>query len=207
MMRPVTVHVAGHSRDAPSCRFTRGSVILNWTDGTPVDYANPATWGNSERPRSATASSGPRSRTASPAPDTEIANAPANTTTYTDYPPDPTLTYDYRVTAWNAAGDSPSNVITVEGLPKAPTALTADVQPVPTLPAGAQVALDWTNNATNAAERRRRARRAPAPSACSPRWLRRHELRRPDGRARRVQLPGQRGLTRAGSSAYAVRPP
>ena len=32
--------------DAPVLTFTRGSVILNWTDGTPVDYANPATWGN-----------------------------------------------------------------------------------------------------------------------------------------------------------------
>ena len=59
---------------------------------------------------------------------TRIATALANATTYTDNPPDPTTTYDYRVTAFNAAGDSPSNVITVDGLPKAPTALTAVVR-------------------------------------------------------------------------------
>ena len=41
-------------------------------------------------------------------------------------------------------------MITVEGLPKAPTALTAVVQSAPALPAGAQVAVSWANNATNA---------------------------------------------------------
>ena len=48
MMRPVTVHVAMGTLPAPPVlSFTRGSVILNWTDGTPVDYANPASWDNS----------------------------------------------------------------------------------------------------------------------------------------------------------------
>ena len=46
MMRPVTVHVARALPDAPVLSFVRGSVILNWTDGTPVDYANPASWTN-----------------------------------------------------------------------------------------------------------------------------------------------------------------
>ena len=149
MMRPFTVHVARALPDAPVLSFTRGSVILNWTDGTPVDYTNLATWGTPkaevnyriERAEDTNGIAGPY---------TKIANAPANTITYTDHPPDATLTYDYRVTASNAAGDSPSNVITVEGLPKAPSALTADVQPVATLPAGAQVALNWINNAGNA---------------------------------------------------------
>jgi hypothetical protein len=149
MMRPFTVHVARALPDAPVLSFTRGSVILNWTDGTPVSYTNLATWGTSkaevgyriERAEDTNGVAGPY---------TEIANAPANTITYTDHPPDPTLTYDYRVTASNAAGNSPSNVITVEGLPKAPTALTAEVQPVATLPAGAQVALNWIDNAGNA---------------------------------------------------------
>ncbi len=38
----------------------------------------------------------------------------------------------------------------MQGLPKAPTGLTAVVQPNAGLPAGSQVALAWTNNATNA---------------------------------------------------------
>jgi FtsP/CotA-like multicopper oxidase with cupredoxin domain len=151
MMRPVTVHVPRALPAAPVLTFVRGSVKLNWTDGTPVDYLNPASWTNP-----GTAEVGYRIERAevpgsgSPGPYTLVANAPANTTTYTDNPPDPTLTYAYRVTAWNAAGDSPSNVITVEGLPKAPTGLAAVVAPAPALPAGAQVAVTWTNNATNA---------------------------------------------------------
>ncbi|HEX3089457.1 MAG TPA: multicopper oxidase domain-containing protein, partial [Ilumatobacteraceae bacterium] len=38
MMRPVTVKVPWLTPDAPVLSFTRGSVILNWTDGTPVNY-------------------------------------------------------------------------------------------------------------------------------------------------------------------------
>ncbi len=61
MMRPVTVHVGSERcRRAPVLTFTRGSVILDWTDGTPVDYTNPTTWGNAQRTRSATASNGLR---------------------------------------------------------------------------------------------------------------------------------------------------
>jgi hypothetical protein len=149
MMRPVTVHVGWSPPAAPVLSFVRGSVVLNWTDGTPVDYANPATWGDPsaevgyriERAEVTGGVSGPY---------TQIANAPANSTTYTDTPPDPTLTYDYRVTAWNVAGASASNTVTVEGLPKAPTGLTTVVQSAPTLPSGAQVAVSWTNNSTGA---------------------------------------------------------
>ena len=35
---------------------------------------------------------------------TTVATAPANSTTFTYVPPDPTITYDYRVTAFNVAG-------------------------------------------------------------------------------------------------------
>ncbi len=151
MMRPVTVHVARAAPQAPVLSFARGSVILTWTDGTPVDYANPASWGNS-----GTAEVGYRIERAEvtggvAGPYTQIATALANATTYTDNPPDPSITYDYRVTAFNAAGDSPSNVITVDGLPGAPTGLAAVVESAPALPAGAQVAVNWTNTATNTA--------------------------------------------------------
>ncbi|MEO8355401.1 MAG: multicopper oxidase domain-containing protein, partial [Chloroflexota bacterium] len=46
MMRPVSVYVPRTLPDAPVLTFTSGSVILNWTDGTPVSITDPATWGN-----------------------------------------------------------------------------------------------------------------------------------------------------------------
>jgi hypothetical protein len=150
MMRPVTVHVGRALPTAPVLSFTRGSVILQWTDGTPVDYANPASWASP-----GTAEIGYRIERALvtngvPGPYAVVGSAVANATTYTDVTADPTTTYDYRVVAWNAAGDAVSNAITVEGLPVAPAGLTATVEPAPALPAGAQVALAWTNNANNA---------------------------------------------------------
>ncbi len=48
MMRPVTVKVPWLIPDAPVLSFTRGSVILNWTDGTPVNYLDPVSWGNKQ---------------------------------------------------------------------------------------------------------------------------------------------------------------
>ncbi len=106
MMRPVTVEVPSTAPAAPVLTFTRGSVILKWTDGTPVDYLTPTTWSNPnneigfkiERAEVTGGVAGSY---------TEIATALANTTTYTDVPPDPTTTYDYRVTAWNKGGSSP----------------------------------------------------------------------------------------------------
>jgi len=150
MMRPVTVHVARALPDAPVLTFTRGSVDLAWTDGTPVDYTNPSSWTNP-----GTAEIGYRVERAlvvNGTPDVyaPIATVGANLTTYVDNPPDPTETYSYRVVAWNAAGDSPSNVITVQGLPKAPINLTAVVQAAPALASGSQVSVGWANVATDA---------------------------------------------------------
>ncbi len=150
MMRPVSVHAARELPDAPILSFTRGSVILKWTDGTPVDYLQPISWGNSGKAEVGYRIERAEVTDGAPGPYSLIASPLANAVTYTDNPPDPTTTYAYKVTAWNAAGDSPSNVITVDGLPKAPIGLTAVVQSAPQLPAGAQVAVNWTNQATNA---------------------------------------------------------
>jgi len=151
MMRPVTVAVASIAPDAPVLTFARGSVILNWTDGTPVNYLDPATWTN---PRNEIGFRIERAEVLGGVIQTYteigIGKGLANTTTYTDNPPDPTTTYAYKVTAWNKAGASASNVITVEGAPAAPTGLTATLQSAPVLPGGSQVKLDWTNIATNA---------------------------------------------------------
>ena len=43
MMRPVTVHVPRALPVAPVLTNPSG-FILNWTDGTPVNYLNPASW-------------------------------------------------------------------------------------------------------------------------------------------------------------------
>jgi FtsP/CotA-like multicopper oxidase with cupredoxin domain len=149
MMRPMAVHVASSLPDAPVLTFTRGSVDLHWTDGTPVNYLDPTTWSS---PKAEIGYRIERAEVLAGVVGTygTIGAALANSTGYTDNPPDPATTYAYKVTAYNAAGDAPSNVLIVDGLPKAPTALTAVVQPAPTLASGSQVAVAWTNNATNA---------------------------------------------------------
>ena len=79
MMRPVTVHVPCDAPpDAPVLTFTRGSVILNWTDGNAGRLPRPDHLGQLERRRSASASSGPRSTDGSRASFTKVATAPAN---------------------------------------------------------------------------------------------------------------------------------
>ncbi len=157
MMRPVEVLVPWTAPPAPTnLTFTRGSVILNWVDATPVNYLDPTTWHDSNYEIGFRIEQAPVS-----GPDagvfTQVAVAPANSTTFTYVAADPTITYDYRVTAFNVAGDAPSNVVRVEGLPAAPSALTATLQQNAALSAGSQVALDWTNNAmtasTNVVER------------------------------------------------------
>jgi len=129
--------------------FTRGSTDLKWTDGTPVDYSDPTTWGSKQgevgyRVERAGLTGGVAGDWV------KIADVPANQVTYTDNPADPTFTYDYKVTAWNEAGAAQSNVVRVEGLPKAPSNLQAVVVADPTLPAGANVTVSWTNNAGTA---------------------------------------------------------
>ena len=107
MMRPVTVYVPSLPPDAPVLSYTQGSVILSWTDGTPVDYTNPATWVNPNneigfRIERADVTNGVVG------PYAQIATTLANVTTYTDNPPDPFMTYSYRVIAWNVGGSAPS---------------------------------------------------------------------------------------------------
>ena len=152
MMRPVSVVVKSDAPVAPTnLTFTRGSVILNWTDGTPVNYADPTTWSGTQNEIGFRIERAPADLNGPTGPYQPIGTALANVTTYTDLPTDPTQTYSYQVIAWNAAGDSaPTNAVIVEGVPAAPSSLTAVVQPAPSTTAGSEVALNWTNNATNA---------------------------------------------------------
>ncbi len=111
MMRPITVHAARNFAPASTLSAVRnvGNVVLTWTDGTPVDMADPNSWTNP-----GTAEIGYRVERASGANgafsviDTTVANQLAFTDTV-----DTTQTWRYRITAFNAAGDSRSNVVTV----------------------------------------------------------------------------------------------
>ncbi len=77
---------------------------------------------------------------------TAIGTAPANTTTFTDTALASGTTYQYRVIAFNAAGDAPASntatVTTLSDTPVAPSNLVAAAT-APT------VTLTWTDNSTN----------------------------------------------------------
>jgi FtsP/CotA-like multicopper oxidase with cupredoxin domain len=110
MMRPVTVHAIRAFAPASTLTAIRTTTVtLNWTDGTPVNMAIPTSWTNP-----GTAEIGYRVERASGANGafSEIGTTLANQLTFTDTP-DITQTWRYRVTAFNAAGDSRSNVVTV----------------------------------------------------------------------------------------------
>src|SRR5664279_3154588 len=109
MMRPVTVHVPRALAKAPVLTTTAG--VLNWTDGTPVDYTTPSTWTNpgtaevGYRIERATVTNGVTSSYA------VVGKALANQTSYTDTTGAARTSYAYRVVAFNAAGDSVSNIV------------------------------------------------------------------------------------------------
>ena len=126
MMRPVTVNVPWLAPPAPTgLAFTRGSVILNWTDTTPVNYLDPTTWVDTNNEVGFRIEQAPASTSVF----TKVANAPANATTFTYTPADQSISYDYRVTAWNESGASSSNVINVPGLGVSTTVVTSNPNP------------------------------------------------------------------------------
>jgi hypothetical protein len=146
MMRPVKFDVARALPATPAPLSATGTlgnpILLTWTDGTPFDYTTglpTSTMGNAAN------EIGFRiERSANGAAFTALTTAPANTTTYTDGTSSALSWYLYRVVAFNAAGESVSNIVqlgTPSGL-NAPSGLTA------TLQNGPKVALTWTDNAT-----------------------------------------------------------
>jgi hypothetical protein len=145
MMRPMTVSVSRTLPRAPVVTYTRnGGVVLTWTDGTPVTPDLGPTWGNPA------AEVGYRIERADVAANgtvgaySQIGTALANTTTFTDTGAGATTRYSYRVTAYNAAGNSVSQPVLAGpagvAAPAAPTALTF------TFTAGVRLA--WRDNAT-----------------------------------------------------------
>ncbi|MDJ0378318.1 Ig-like domain-containing protein [Cryobacterium sp. PH31-L1] len=119
MMRPISVSAPRTLPDASVMSFTRPTtdVLLSWTDGTPVSITDPTTWGNAKN------EIGYRIERAPIVNGTlgayvQFATTLANVTTYTDVTAG-TGEYAYRVTAWNAAGNTVSApVLTASTTPK-----------------------------------------------------------------------------------------
>ena len=125
MMRPMAAKVSRALPAAPVVTAARNaSVVLTWTDGTPVDYTNPSIWGD---PTNEIGFRIERAdvtdlNTGAVGPYALTGNALANQITFTDSVVDPAMAYSYRVVAYNAAGDSASLPVRVN--PAAPTTTT-----------------------------------------------------------------------------------
>ena len=111
MMRPVDVTVQTSTPTTPVLTQVGSTVQFNWTDGTPVGIT-PASWGSLQneigyRFERATVTNGTVGTFS------VLKTALANSTTYTD----PTAVlgnvYQYRVVAFNTAGESTSNTVQV----------------------------------------------------------------------------------------------
>ena len=147
MMRPMQFNVATTVPTSPvlSVPVIGTGIQLSWIDATPP--SDPATWGNPANEigfrieRTQYDASG-KTLGAYAAIGTALANA----TSFTDGVTAAPLTkYSYRIIAFNVAGETASNAVSVTtpGGPVAPTGLAAALQ------AGPQVTLTWTDNATN----------------------------------------------------------
>jgi len=156
MMRPISMIVPSFKPLAPvlgaswSADGLGITVALNWTDGTPYNYATglpTTTLGNPTNEigfRIERADATARVTTY-----TAVTNAPANTTAFSlfsSYTPSTNL---YRVVAYNTAGDSVSAAVTLNIKvvpPSAPSGLTTKVTSL----APPTVSLSWVNTASNA---------------------------------------------------------
>jgi hypothetical protein len=121
MMRPMTAYVDRALPDAPvvtySWNLITGDVTLIWTDGTPVNYSLLSTWWDPQN------EVGYRIERAEIAPDGRVgtylplASALANQTEFIDQTALLGVNYDYRVIAFNAAGEVAS-LSALEALPR-----------------------------------------------------------------------------------------
>jgi FtsP/CotA-like multicopper oxidase with cupredoxin domain len=143
-------------------RSNAGPVNLTWTDPTPIDYNNIATFGNSSNEvgynimRAAVDSNGTVGTF------TKVAAVLANNTAYTDTTADPNTSYSYRVDAFNEAtaadkldpqsiynGGTPSNTVNVALIPAGQLAPLAPSNLIVTQSGPQQASLTWKDNATN----------------------------------------------------------
>jgi len=112
-MRPQIVNVYTELPDAPVLSISRGpgvnDVNLSWTDGTPVDYTSLALWGNPKN------EIGYRIERDTGSGFSPVGQAISNQTTFTDDTNASVQLGDqYRVVAYNTAGEVTSNVADVQ---------------------------------------------------------------------------------------------
>ncbi|MCX5852470.1 MAG: hypothetical protein NT072_10535 [Deltaproteobacteria bacterium] len=142
MMRPMVFHVPSV---APAAPFLSGAIVgsqanLTWSDATPAG----GLLGSSANEIGFRVQRATVNTNGIPGTYSLIGSALANATSYIDTTITLGVVYSYRVVAYNAAGSTNSNAVTVGGPPPAaPTGLTA------TLQTGLRVLLSWTDNATN----------------------------------------------------------
>ncbi len=146
MMRPMILNVARKLANAPVLSFTRTAAPVNlaWTDGTPGSSAS--SMGNPASEIGYIVERAVMDKNNKPGTYTKIGTALANQTTYTDSTAGVVSDYSYRITAYNAAGNSTSIPVTVAAPappPTAPTNLSAALQ------SGPRVNLTFKDNANN----------------------------------------------------------
>ena len=150
MMRPVSVIVANDLPDAPVLTSPGGNT-LNWTDGTPVNYLVPSTWGSPKNEIGFRVERALVDINNVAGPYSVLTTALANTTNFTDTAAIAAKVYDYRVIAFNVAGDSTSNILQIiTPSPIAavtPTTLTFSPQLISTTSTAQTVTLTNTGNA------------------------------------------------------------
>ena len=147
MMRPIVLQVASTPPAAPVLTATKVGTVINcsWSDGTPFDYITGLPVETLGNPANEIGFRIQRANGASGGTFTEIGTALANKTTF-EAAPGTGSTYRYRVIAYNVAGATTSNVVTISTTapPAAPTNLTATPATGPT-----RVNLSWRDNAGN----------------------------------------------------------
>lgn len=167
MMRPVKMDVATTKPQSPYLQTTGSvgsNINLSWTDGTPVN--NPGTLGNPAneigyRIERATVVTG------TPGPYAVIGTALANKTSYVDSTSTSNTIYNYRVVAYNAAGESISNVVmltpvNISQIPQPPTNLRV------TRISRSSITISWRNPTTGPPRSRIRVQVKSSSSAPWP---------------------------------------
>jgi FtsP/CotA-like multicopper oxidase with cupredoxin domain len=122
MMRPVKFNVARNLPAAPVLTVLGPTeALLTWTDGTPPTPVYPElgnTWGSPASEVGFRIERADNGGAFAP-----LATAIANATNYTDATIDPLSSYQYRVVAFNAAGESVSNTVQLGAPPAVNLAL------------------------------------------------------------------------------------
>ncbi|MEI6808444.1 MAG: hypothetical protein WCN95_06955 [bacterium] len=156
MMRPMTLAVVTQLPDPPelaavSLATNETSTLLAWSDGTPVDVDAGPTWGKPKNEVGYRVMRAVIGNTGQPGTFVNIGTTLANEINFTDSTTLANTSYAYKVVAYNASGNSTSNVMLAESpftLPASPTGLTAVVQSFPVVTFSA-VVLSWRDRASN----------------------------------------------------------